>query len=66
MSELFNPTAEQMVHQDYDYYLDIRGFLDGAEADTTEGYGTFDDYINGELVANDVSSYKNAWPSGTL
>ena len=37
--------------------LSLKGFLDGTETDGIKGYGTVDVYINGELVADDVSSY---------
>ena len=39
------------------YYLDVNGFLDGKDYDNTKDYGTFDVYVNGVRVANDVSDY---------
>ncbi len=36
------------------YYLDVNGLLDDVQIEDTEGYGTFDLYINDSLVANDV------------
>ncbi len=40
------------------YYLDVNGFLDGEETSSTEGFGTFDVYINGRQAANDVTEFK--------
>ena len=39
------------------YYLDVNGYLDGSSKGNTTGYGTFDVYINGTQVANDVSDF---------
>lgn len=48
------------------YYLDINGYLDtNRDADKLTGYGTVDVYINGKLVADDVSDYCEQWSSGT-
>ena len=47
------------------YYLDVNGVLDDVKADNVVEYGTFDVYINGALVADDVSDYYIAWPTGT-
>ena len=47
------------------YYLDINGRLDGVSVNNIEGYGTVDVYIDGQLVADDVSDYWTAWPTGT-
>ena len=48
------------------YYLDVNAFLDGEEVNTgTDGYGTFDVYINGELVRDDVTDYYVKLPVGT-
>ena len=40
--------------------LEVRGFLDGQNSDTTEGYGTFDVYIGDTKVADDASYYSNS------
>ena len=48
------------------YYLDVvNGVLDGNKTDTLENYGTVDVYINGSLVADDVTDFYNSYPSGT-
>ena len=47
------------------FYIDVNGINDGAEKGDTLGYGTFDVYINGNLVANDVGDYYETWPAGT-
>ena len=47
------------------YYLNVNGILDGTLKDNTSGYGTFDVYINGSLVANDVNDYWKQWTEGT-
>ena len=48
------------------YYLGVNAFLDGEEVNTgTEGYGTFDVYINGALASNDVTDYYVKLPVGT-
>lgn len=39
------------------YILDVNGLLDGNGSGNTSGYGTFDVYINGSCVANDVTDY---------
>ena len=39
------------------YYLDVNGYLDGSSKGNTTGYGTFDVYINGTQVVNDVSDF---------
>lgn len=46
-------------------YLDVNGMLDGQENGTLLDYGTFDVYINGTLVADDVNDYYVEWPLGT-
>lgn len=40
--------------------LDVNGLLDGSNSGYISDYGTFDIYINGELVGNDVNDYYNA------
>lgn len=47
------------------YYLDLNGRLDGIDSGNISGYGTADVYINGELVADDVTDYYTKWPYGT-
>ena len=47
------------------YYLDVNGLLDGTSSGGISGYGTFDVYINGSLVANDVSDYYTSHPYGS-
>lgn len=46
-------------------YLDLNGFIDGANATNIRNFGTADIYINGKLVANDVGDYYTKWPNGT-
>lgn len=48
-----------------EYYLDVNGYLDGAEMGHLSNYGTFDVLINGSLVADDVNDYCVDWPVGT-
>ena len=47
------------------YYLDLNGVKDGTSDGNISGYGTADVYVNGTLVANDVSDYYTAWKYGT-
>ena len=47
------------------YYLDLNGYLDGADKGNLSGYATADVYINGSLVANDCTDYYTKWPAGT-
>ena len=47
------------------YYLDLNGFINGSVTYNITGSGTADIYINGSLVANDVSDYYTQWPGGT-
>ncbi len=39
------------------YELDVNGWLDNAESGWVSGYATFDLYINGSRVENDVNDY---------
>ena len=56
----------QTVYNDKgSFYLDINGILNGTNAGSLQDYGTFDVYINGSRVANDVNDYYQEWPSGT-
>lgn len=46
--------------------LDVNGRLDGSDSGGTTGYGTFDVYLNGTCVADDVSDfYKTDIDDGT-
>ena len=47
------------------YYIDVNGWLNGGSNGGISGFGTFDMYINGSLVANDVSDYYTQHPYGT-
>lgn len=47
------------------YYLDLGGMLDGSSSMNTNGYGTFDVYIEGVLKAQGVSDYYTLHPYGT-
>lgn len=40
-----------------EYTLDVNGLLDGSFSGNTQGWATFDVYINDRRVANDVSDY---------
>ena len=47
------------------YYLDLNGYLDGIGSGNITGYGTADVYVNGKLVADDVSDYCSQIPYGS-
>jgi hypothetical protein len=47
------------------YYLDVNGWLDGTSSGNTSGYGTFDVYVNGSSVANDVTDFYNQYNYGS-
>lgn len=47
------------------YYLDLNSYLDGSYRGDISGIATADVYINGRLVANDVTDYYTSHPSGT-
>lgn len=47
------------------YSLDVNAKLDGADKGTLDGIATVDVYINGKLVADDVSDYFVNHPKGT-
>ena len=47
------------------HYLDVNGLLDNAANGSISGFGTCDVYINGALVANDVSDFYTAYKAGT-
>lgn len=46
--------------QNKTYKLDVNGLLEGVHAYNIKGFGTFDVYINGKKVAEDVNDYYNA------
>ena len=47
--------------------LDVNGRLDGSDSGGTTGYGTFDVYLNGSCVANDVADfYRDDIADGTF
>ncbi|MBR5424752.1 MAG: InlB B-repeat-containing protein, partial [Clostridia bacterium] len=53
-----NPLIYYAQYTKNQYYLDVNGYLDGdSTAGGTTGYGTFDMYINGNLVADDVDDF---------
>lgn len=58
----FTLTAKWNINS---YYLDVNGWLDGLSKDGLYNYGTFDVYINGTQVANDVTDYYTAHPYGS-
>ena len=41
----------------FSYELDVNGWTDNKKNGTTEGYATFDVYVNGTRVANNVMDY---------
>ena len=47
------------------YYLDVNGWLDGANSGNLSNYGTFDVYINGTRVADDVTDFYQQYSAGT-
>lgn len=57
--------AVQLKYSTNYYTLDLNGVLDGSWEGWIGGYGTADVYINGTLVANDVSDYCTSHPYGT-
>ena len=48
-----------------EYSLDVNAKLDGADKGVLDGIATFDVYINGSLVANDVTDYYKTHAKGT-
>ena len=46
------------------YYLDVNGYLDGADTGNIEGWGTFDVYVNDKQTANDVTDYYTEHQTG--
>lgn len=48
--------------QPTEYILTVDALLDQISADSTEGYGTFDVYIDGELEAEEVTSFIKSYP----
>jgi len=47
------------------YNYDVNCTVDGVDQRTLEGVATFDLYMDGKLVANDVSDYHVPWPDGS-
>ena len=47
------------------YYFDLNGYLDGSSSGNISGFGTCDIYMNGTLVANDVTHYYSQHAYGT-
>ena len=50
-------TTKQVSISRKPYYLDVNGYLDGANNGGVGAFGTFDFNVNGGNVANDVSDY---------
>jgi len=48
-----------------EYYLNIKGLLDGVEDPGLRDYATVDVYVNGVLVADDVDDYWTMHPFGS-
>lgn len=49
----------------YTYKLDANSLLDGKVEFAGYDYGSFDVYINGQKVADDVSNFEKVYPYGT-
>lgn len=49
----------------YMYKLDANSLLDGKVEFASHDYGSFDVYINGQKVADDVSNFDKVYPYGT-
>lgn len=49
----------------YVYKLDVNSLLDGKVEFAGYDYGSFDVYINGQKVADDVSNFDKVYPYGT-
>ena len=49
----------------YTYKLDANSLLDGKVEFAGHDYGSFDVYINGQKVADDVSNFDKVYPYGT-
>ena len=47
------------------YALDVNGYLDGKDSGSLGSYGTFDIYVGGTLVGNDVADYNGEIPYNT-
>ena len=64
--EYYNLIVELYSHPlQYQFFLDVNGWLDGSSSNGIENSGTFDVYINGILVADDVGDYYSKHPEGT-
>ena len=74
-SNYWEPDGSDWLHADYDYvdfevtepkyYFNVQGWLDEQASDNTEGYATFDVYINDELVRDDTTDYYVKHPAGS-
>ena len=49
----------------YTYKLDANSLLDGKVEFVSHNYGSFDVYINGQKIADDVSNFDKVYPYGT-
>lgn len=49
----------------YMYKLDANSLLDGKVEFASHDYGSFDVYINGQKIADDVSNFDKVYPYGT-
>ena len=49
----------------YTYKLDANSLLDGKVEFVGHNYGSFDVYINGQKIADDVSNFDKVYPYGT-
>ena len=47
------------------YYFDLSGYINGAKTTNITNYGTADVYINGKLVADDVTDFFRPYPPET-
>lgn len=47
------------------FTFDVNGVLDGEDVGNVAGYGTFDVYINGVKVEDDVRDHFETYPAGT-
>jgi len=45
--------------------LTVKGRLDNTVSSNLSSYGSFDLYINGNMVGNDLTSYSKKWPKDT-
>ena len=64
LNRLCNGSEEPEVPSS-SYQIDVNGHVDGNYKTSLNGYVTFDVYINGSLVKNDVSDFAAAYADGT-